>query len=216
MTAPASPATGRPRSRWTRPVRRARSTSPDAGCAPSRCRYRPARSATSTTSSLEEFCRALALNAKLTLHLTVERGTNAHHVIEAAFKAAGAGAAVRGRARRGRARRAQHQGDARMTRVAVIDYGMGNRRSVEKALEHVGARATITSDHDELRRADGLVLPGVGAFPLAMRNLRRARASPSLIRERGRPGQAAARHLPRHAAAVRHLRGARAARPGSG
>jgi imidazoleglycerol-phosphate dehydratase len=36
---------------------------------------------------LEEFCRALALNAKLTLHLTAERGTNAHHVIEAAFKA---------------------------------------------------------------------------------------------------------------------------------
>jgi len=48
---------------------------------------------------------------------------------------------------------------------------MGNRRSVEKALEHVGARATITSDHDELRAADGLVLPGVGAFPQAMRNL---------------------------------------------
>ena len=36
---------------------------------------------------LEEFCRALALNAKLTLHLTAERGTNAHHVIEATFKA---------------------------------------------------------------------------------------------------------------------------------
>lgn len=58
-----------------------------------------------------------------------------------------------------------------MTRVAVIDYGMGNRRSVEKALEHVGARATITNDHDELRRADGLAPPGVGAFPQAMRNL---------------------------------------------
>ena len=58
-----------------------------------------------------------------------------------------------------------------MTRLAVIDYGMGNRRSVEKALEHVGARATITDDHDELRRADGLILPGVGAFPQAVRNL---------------------------------------------
>ncbi|MBV9838720.1 MAG: imidazole glycerol phosphate synthase subunit HisH, partial [Solirubrobacterales bacterium] len=56
-------------------------------------------------------------------------------------------------------------------RIAVIDYGMGNRRSVQKALEHVGARAEITSDHEQLRRADGLVLPGVGAFPLAMRNL---------------------------------------------
>jgi glutamine amidotransferase len=56
-------------------------------------------------------------------------------------------------------------------RLAVIDYGMGNRRSVQKALEHVGARASITGDHDELRSSDGLVLPGVGAFPQAMRNL---------------------------------------------
>ncbi len=58
-------------------------------------------------------------------------------------------------------------------RIAVVDYGMGNRRSVEKALEHVGARAAITNDHRALRRADGLVVPGVGAFPAAMRNLHR-------------------------------------------
>jgi glutamine amidotransferase len=57
-------------------------------------------------------------------------------------------------------------------RIAVVDYGMGNRRSVEKALEHVGARAAITRDHAELSRADGLVVPGVGAFPRAMQNLR--------------------------------------------
>jgi glutamine amidotransferase len=57
-------------------------------------------------------------------------------------------------------------------RVGVIDYGMGNRRSVEKALALAGARATITADRDELEASDGLVLPGVGAFPLAMRNLR--------------------------------------------
>ena len=56
--------------------------------------------------------------------------------------------------------------------VPVVDYGMGNRRSVEKALEHVGARARITRDHVELRAADGLVVPGVGAFPKAMANLR--------------------------------------------
>jgi glutamine amidotransferase len=58
-----------------------------------------------------------------------------------------------------------------LTTIAVIDYGMGNRRSVQKALEHVGAHAPITSEHQELTRADGLVLPGVGAFPAAMRNL---------------------------------------------
>jgi glutamine amidotransferase len=56
--------------------------------------------------------------------------------------------------------------------IAVVDYGMGNRRSVEKALERVGARADVTSEHDRLRAADGLVVPGVGAFPQAMRNIR--------------------------------------------
>ena len=58
-----------------------------------------------------------------------------------------------------------------MTHVGLIDYGMGNRRSVEKALEHVGAHVSLSADHDELRACDGLVLPGVGAFPKAMRNL---------------------------------------------
>ena len=57
-------------------------------------------------------------------------------------------------------------------RIGIVDYGMGNRRSVEKAFEHVGARASITSDHAELRAADGLVVPGVGAFPRGMANLR--------------------------------------------
>ncbi len=55
--------------------------------------------------------------------------------------------------------------------IAVVDYGMGNRRSVQKALEHVGARADITSERDRLWDADGLIVPGVGAFPLGMRNL---------------------------------------------
>ena len=59
-----------------------------------------------------------------------------------------------------------------MTRIAIVDYGMGNRRSVQKALEHVGARSVITREHEELRSADALVVPGVGAFPLAMQNLR--------------------------------------------
>src|SRR4051812_17948666 len=49
---------------------------------------------------------------------------------------------------------------------------MGNLRSVEKALERVGAAPVVTHDHDLVREADGVVLPGVGAFPKAMRNLR--------------------------------------------
>jgi imidazole glycerol-phosphate synthase subunit HisH len=56
--------------------------------------------------------------------------------------------------------------------IAVLDYGMGNRRSVEKALEQVGARASITREHEQLRAASGLIVPGVGAFPRAMNNLR--------------------------------------------
>ena len=56
--------------------------------------------------------------------------------------------------------------------IAVLDYGMGNLRSVEKALEHVGARARVTNDHDAARNAAGLVLPGVGAFPRAMQRIR--------------------------------------------
>jgi glutamine amidotransferase len=57
-------------------------------------------------------------------------------------------------------------------RIAILDYGMGNLRSVEKALEHVGAEPVVTADHDLVRAADGVILPGVGAFPKAMRNLR--------------------------------------------
>jgi glutamine amidotransferase len=67
--------------------------------------------------------------------------------------------------------------------VAVVDYGMGNRRSVEKALAHVGARASVSCDHDELRAADGLVVPGVGAFPRAMEHLRELGLD-TLLRER--------------------------------
>ncbi|HEY8417629.1 MAG TPA: imidazole glycerol phosphate synthase subunit HisH [Limnochordales bacterium] len=58
--------------------------------------------------------------------------------------------------------------------VAIIDYGMGNLRSVEKALAHVGAEAVITQDARLLEQAAGVVLPGVGAFGQAMDNLRAA------------------------------------------
>jgi glutamine amidotransferase len=58
------------------------------------------------------------------------------------------------------------------TRLAVVDYGMGNRRSVEKALEHVGVQAEVTSDPERIASADGLVLCGVGAFPAGMQALR--------------------------------------------
>jgi glutamine amidotransferase len=57
-------------------------------------------------------------------------------------------------------------------RIAILDYGMGNLRSVEKALEHVGVTAVVSADADEVRAADGVILPGVGAFPRAMERMR--------------------------------------------
>jgi imidazole glycerol-phosphate synthase subunit HisH len=55
--------------------------------------------------------------------------------------------------------------------IAIVDYGVGNVRSVERALAHVGAEPKLTADPDDLERADGLVLPGVGAFAPALDKL---------------------------------------------
>lgn len=71
--------------------------------------------------------------------------------------------------------------------IAILDYGMGNLRSAEKAFEHVGASAPITRDHDAVRAADGVVLPGVGAFPKAMAAVRE-RGFDELLRERRAAG----------------------------
>ena len=57
-------------------------------------------------------------------------------------------------------------------RVTVIDYGLGNLFSISRALSHVGATVEMTSDPDAIRRARGVVLPGVGAFGDGMRQLR--------------------------------------------
>ncbi len=57
--------------------------------------------------------------------------------------------------------------------VTVIDYGVGNLRSVTKALEFLGCQVTLTSDPEIVARADKLVLPGVGAFGAGMANLQR-------------------------------------------
>ncbi|MEA2250930.1 MAG: imidazole glycerol-phosphate synthase subunit HisH [Solirubrobacteraceae bacterium] len=56
--------------------------------------------------------------------------------------------------------------------IGIVDHGLGNRRNVLKALEHVGAPAVVSADHDVLREADGLVVPGVGAFAAGMAGLR--------------------------------------------
>jgi len=56
--------------------------------------------------------------------------------------------------------------------IAIIDYGMGNLHSVSKAIERLGYEARVTGDSAEILAADGAILPGVGAFGDAMRNLR--------------------------------------------
>lgn len=56
-------------------------------------------------------------------------------------------------------------------KIAIVDYGVGNIRSVERALVHAGAEPELTADHDDLEHADGIVLPGVGAFAPALARL---------------------------------------------
>ena len=73
--------------------------------------------------------------------------------------------------------------------LAILDYGMGNLRSAAKAFEHMGARVEVTSDHERVRAADGVVLPGVGAFPTAMEAVH-ALELDELLRERHDAGVA--------------------------
>ncbi|MGN6781198.1 MAG: imidazole glycerol phosphate synthase subunit HisH [Marmoricola sp.] len=76
-----------------------------------------------------------------------------------------------------------------MTSVVVLDYGSGNVRSVLRALERAGAEVTLTADRPAAREADGLVVPGVGAFAACMQGLR-AVGAPEVIGRRlagGRP-----------------------------
>jgi glutamine amidotransferase len=77
----------------------------------------------------------------------------------------------------------------RVQKVVVLDYGSGNLRSVERALARVGADVTVTADFSTSMEADGLVVPGVGAFAACMAGLR-AVDGPKLIGRRlagGRP-----------------------------
>ncbi|HXE51548.1 MAG TPA: imidazole glycerol phosphate synthase subunit HisH [Tepidisphaeraceae bacterium] len=73
--------------------------------------------------------------------------------------------------------------------IAIIDYGMANLRSVQKALEQVGGHAEIVGDPNQIDRADKVVLPGVGAFQDAIRTLRESHMVDPILRhiERGKP-----------------------------
>ncbi len=62
-----------------------------------------------------------------------------------------------------------------MKRIAILDYGSGNIASARRALQRVGADVTVTADFEEALRADGLVVPGVGAFAACMTQIRAVR-----------------------------------------
>jgi imidazole glycerol-phosphate synthase subunit HisH len=71
--------------------------------------------------------------------------------------------------------------------LGIVDHGLGNRRNVQKAFARVGVDAVVTADHDALRRADGLVVPGVGAFAAGMAGLRE-RGLDEVVTERAADG----------------------------
>lgn len=57
--------------------------------------------------------------------------------------------------------------------IVIIDYNVGNLKSVENAFQRIGMQTKVSRDHDVIRQADGIVLPGVGTFPVAMENLKK-------------------------------------------
>ncbi len=76
-----------------------------------------------------------------------------------------------------------------VSRVVVLDYGSGNLRSAERALARIGADVTVTADLDRAAEADGLVVPGVGAYAACMAGIDALGAGP-VVRDRveaGRP-----------------------------
>ena len=158
-----------------------------------------------------EFFQALASNGRLTLHVTKLAGNNPHHVVEACFKAVARAldqatgfdpAVTRGALDQGRPQGVRESSVARLT---LIDYGSGNLRSVQKAFEHVGARAELTTDPEEVLRAEALVLPGVGLRPrhAGTGGPRTGRAHP----RPGAGGRALPGCLPWPAAPLRRQRG---------
>lgn len=70
--------------------------------------------------------------------------------------------------------------------IAVIDYGAGNLKSVTKALNYLGLSNQIVSDPERLEQADGIILPGVGAFPMCMKALRERGMEQAILRQTGK------------------------------
>ncbi len=125
------------------------------------------------TTLTRHFFESLTASAGICLHLSVT-GRNPHHLVEAQFKAV-ARAVRTAAAPDPRSPAVQHERRlvrVRRPRVVVLDYGSGNLRSAQKALARVGADAAVSADAKAALAADGLVVPGVGAFAACMAGLR--------------------------------------------
>ena len=114
----------------------------------------------------------ISFHAHLALHVRVLAGRDPHHLVEAQFKAFARALPRRRRPRPARDRRAVDQGQPVTPDVVVLDYGSGNLRSVVRAVERAGAAVTLTGDFATALDADGLVVPGVGAYAACMAGLR--------------------------------------------
>ena len=120
----------------------------------------------------EEFFKSFSNTLLCNLHIELRYGDNLHHVIEAVFKAVGRALDKASQIDRGRAMCHRPRASCKQTpMIVIVDYGMGNLRSVDKAFLSQGINAFVTRDPDGISRADGLVLPGVGAFGDCMKNL---------------------------------------------
>ena len=73
-----------------------------------------------------------------------------------------------------------------MKYTAIVDYGVGNLKSVANAMAYIGYETLVTGDAGELERADAIILPGVGAFPDAADKLRQSRLDKALLEQAGR------------------------------
>ena len=73
-----------------------------------------------------------------------------------------------------------------MKTIAIVDYGVGNLKSVSNALAYLGLNPLVTGDAGEIEKADALILPGVGAFPAGADKLRETGLDRAVIRQAGR------------------------------
>ena len=147
----------------------------------------------------EHFWRSFAETAKFNLaHRLFARAQHASHS-RRNVQSISTCVATCGRTKQPHHRRAEHE--RVVVRVAIIDYGVGNLRSVEKAFAATGCEAMVTGDETELRKAERLVLPGVGAFAACMKALSE-RGFDRLVQERGEKRNACVGCLCRDAVVV--------------